>query len=398
MTLPLEGIRILAVTQYGAGPFGMLQLADLGADIIKIENPGSKGDVGRTVPPYLEEGVNDSIYFQSFNRNNRSVTLNLVNPKGVEVFHRLTKSCHGVFSNLRGDLPTRMGLRYKDLKAINPKIVTCHLTGYGMDNSRSASPSYDMLIQGETGWMDITGEPGGAPQRSGVPVVDFAGGYNAAFALVSGILRAQISGKGCDLDVSLYDTAVAMLNYMGTWHLTRAHDVMRQPGSSHPSQVPSGVFKTSDGWIVYTCAKEEFFARLSDIVGRPEWKEDPRFLRFADRLKNREVLVPMLQDLFVEKTTGEWLDLMGPDFPAARVNTVATALAEPFLEERQLMHTMEHPVFGTVRTLGSPVKADSPRIKAAIAPPLGAHTDEVLTSLAGYSLDEVEALRREGAV
>ncbi len=376
----------------------MLQLAELGADIIKIENPLTRGDVARTVPPYLEEGVNDSIYFQAFNRNTRSLTLNLQLPQGTEVLHRLIKVSHGVYSNLRGDLPTRMKLRYRDLEPVNPAIVTCHLTGYGLDNSQSRRPSYDMLVQAETGMMEITGEPGAPPARSGIPIVDFAGGYNSAFALVSGILKAQMTGKGCDLDVSLFDTAVSMLSYMASWHLTRGAEIRREPDSSHPSQVPSGVFPTKDGWIVIMCAKEEFFQSLCDILGHGEWKDDRRFRRFADRLGNRSILVPLLKEEFKRKTAKEWLDLMGNAVPSAPVHDIAHALTDPFLQERDLVLEMEHPAFGSIRAIRSSVKSDAAPSEPRPAPTVGQNTDEILTELGGYSPDEVKALRTAGVL
>lgn len=398
MGLPLEGIRILAVTQYGAGPWAMLQLAELGAEIIKIENPLTNGDVARRVPPYLVEGVNDSIYYQSFNRNSRSITLNLQKAGSREVLERLTKVSHGVFSNLRGDLPTRMRLRYKDLKSVNPRIVTCHLTGYGLDNSRSARPSYDHLIQGETGFMELTGEPGGLPQRCGVSVVDFAGSYNAAFALTTGLLKAQMTGEGCDLDVSLHDTAISMMNYLAAWHLSRRQELRRQPDSSHPAQVPIGLFQTNDGALMIMCAKEEFYQSLCEKLGRPEWKDDGRFKRFADRLANREVLVPMLKQELRRRSTAEWLDLFGNEVPCAPVRTPAAALADPFLQERGMLVEMEHPELGTVRGVAAAVRTDAGRAKARPGATMGADTEDVLRALGGYSTKEIGTLRWDGVV
>ena len=398
MALPLEGIRIVALSQFGAGPYGTLQLADLGAEIIKIEDPSTKGDVSRRVPPFLEPGVNDSIYFQSFNRNKKSVTLDLRQPRGTEVLHRLVKASHGLYSNLRGDLPTRLGLTYATMGKVNPAIVCCHLSGYGLGNSRSADPAYDYLIQGESGHMAITGEPGGPPARSGIPIVDLAGAVASAFGMSAGIIQALRTGKGCDVDVSLYDTLTSMMSYMAAWHLTRGFEVRREPNSSHPTLVPSQNFETRDGWIVIMCAKEEFYQKLCDLLERPEWKSDPRFKTFADRLANRTEVSAMVQEEFLKRTTEELLLLLKGKVPCAPVLDFAEAMVNPLLTEREMVLETQHPIFGTVKTMRSVVKIPGETTPGRRAPDLGEHTDEVLRDVAGYSATEIAALRHAGVV
>ncbi len=215
--LPLQDIRIISIEQYGAGPFATLHLADLGAEVIKIEDPSVGGDVGRYVPPYSED--EDSLFFEAFNRNKKSLSLNLNTPAGRGVFEDLVKVADVVYSNLRGDVPKKMRITYEDLKSFNPSIVCCSLTGFGMDGPRSQEPGYDYILQGLAGWMDVTGEPDGPPTKSGLSMVDYSGGLISAIALLAAVHAARRDGIGMDCDVSLYDTAIGMLTYPAAWHL-----------------------------------------------------------------------------------------------------------------------------------------------------------------------------------
>ena len=215
---PLTGLRIVAVEQFGAGPFGTLLLADLGAEVIKIEDPAAGGDVGRTVPPGAADG--SSLYFEAFNRGKRSIALDLTSPGGREVFSRLVATADAVYNNLRGDLPDRLGLTYAALSEINPAIVCVSLSAYGREDPRRAEPGYDALVQAEAGWASLTGEPGSPPARSGLPMADYAAGLVAACGLLAGIVDARRTGRGRDLDTSLFDTALAMLSYQATWWLS----------------------------------------------------------------------------------------------------------------------------------------------------------------------------------
>jgi len=280
---PLEGVRILAVEQFGAGPYGTMALADLGAEVIKIEDPTTRGDVSRTVPPYrLTE--TDSIYFQALNRNKKSLVLDIRPREGREIFHRLVKVSDAVYNNLRGDVPRKIGITYDALKAVNPKIVCCSLTGFGMTGPRAAEPGYDYLMQGYAGLMSITGEPGAPPAKFGVSVIDLCGGYVSALGLAAGVIRARATGLGCDVDVGLLDTAVSLLNYLGVWHLNRGYLPTKLADSAHASLVPSQVFPTRDGHIIVMCFKEKFWQELCEILGAPELADDPRFKTFDVRL------------------------------------------------------------------------------------------------------------------
>jgi len=393
---PLDSVRVIAFEQYGAGPWGTMHLADLGAEIIKIEDPESGGDVARYVPPYT--GKQDSVYFQSFNRNKKSMTLNLRHHESRVVLHRLVASSDGVFNNLRGDLPSKLGLDYATLGRIKPSIVCCSLSAFGNRGRRVSEPGYDYVMQAYAGWMSLTGEPGTPPQRAGLSLVDYTAGIQSVLGIVSAILRARETGLGCDVEVSLFDNAISQLGYVGAWHLTQGYNPHRMPDSSHPSQVPSQILPTKDGWMVVMCAKEKFFQDLVSIMGSPQLASDPRFGTFADRLENRETLVPILKGLSRKKTTKEWLELLVGRVPCGPVNTVEEALADPQTAEDDMVIEMDHPTWGTVRELASPIKINDGLNKHRLAPQLGEHTDQVLRDYAGASDEEIQAWRQSGVL
>lgn len=393
---PLNGVRIVAVEQFGAGPWGTMLLADLGAEIIKVENPRTRGDIGRYIPPYTVE--QDSLYFQSFNRNKKSITLNLQHPRVREVLDPLVGVSDGVLNNLRGDLPTSLGLDYASLGQVNQSIVCASLSAFGRTGVRAAEPGYDYLMQGYAGWMSITGEPGGPPQKTGLSLVDLSAGGMIALGLVSAILRARETGLGCDVDVNLFDTALSELCYVGAWHLTKGYQPERTDDSSHPSQIPSQVLPTEDGWLVVMCAKEKFYQNLVRILGAPELADDTRFRCFEDRLKNRDALVPMLKDLSRKKTTAEWLDLLKGQVPCAPVNSVEEAFQDPQVAEDEMIIEVKHPELGVVRQVASPIKISDYDIEHRRGPRMGEHTDEVLVGYLDISPEVVAELRREGVL
>jgi len=293
--LPLSGLRVLAVEQYGAGPFGTSYLADLGAEVIKIENHKDGGDVGRTVGPHFF-GAEDSHFFQTFNRNKKSITLDLKHPDGQAVFQRLAASADAVLDNLRGDLPPKLGLTYDRLKEVNPKIVCTHLSAYGRVGSRTAWPGYDYLMQAETGHLSLTGEPDGPPTRYGLSIVDLMTGLVAAFGLLAGVIKARETGIGMDIDTSLFDVALHNLNYPGTWFLNGGTVTGRTARSGHPSLVPSQLYRTQDGWLFIMCNKAKFWPLLCQELGHPEWSDDPELVSFKTRLANRDRVTRLLDD------------------------------------------------------------------------------------------------------
>ena len=393
---PLDGLRILAVSQFGAGPFGTQMLADLGADIIKIEDPGVGGDSARYVPPF--QGEADSPYFQSFNRGKRSVSLNLRHPDGQAVLHDLVRVSDAVFNNARGDLPDKLGLTYDVLKAINPRVVCCSLTGYGRTGPRAAEPAFDYLVQGYAGYMAVTGEPDGPPGKCGVSVIDFAGGYAAMVGLMVGLFDAQRTGVGRDVDISLLDTAVSMLSYFAVWTLNRDWIAERTRSSAHQTIVPAQNFPTRDGWIVIFCNKDKFWRDLVETLGAPELAEDARFRTFADRFANKDALLPLLQARFATRTTSEWLDRLRGRVPCAPVNDVRQALADPQVLARDMIVEVEHPDFGPLREVRSPVRTEGEIRHPARAPRLGEHTDLILREVLSYSDGTIARLRATGVI
>lgn len=379
--LPLTGVTILAVEQYGAGPFGTMLCADLGADVIKIENPGEGGELGRRVGPYFFSPGN-SHFYQSLNRNKRSITLNLKSPEGSAIFRQLAASADAVLNNLRGDQPEKLGLDYKALRDVNPHIVCAHLSAYGRTGSRKTWPGFDYLMQAEAGYLSVTGEPDGPPSRMGLSIVDFMTGLMTAFAMTSAIIGARASGQGQDVDVSLFDTALQNLSYLSVWYLNEGKVQGREPRSGHPSLTPSQLYRTRDGWIFIMCNKENFWPPLCKAIGRPEWIEDTRFATFKARLDNRLELSRLLDEALSARTTADWMVDFAGAVPAAPVLDIAAALDNPFVAEREGIRTYTGSSHGgDVRMLASPIRVPGEALPARAAPALGEHTVEVLRNL-----------------
>jgi crotonobetainyl-CoA:carnitine CoA-transferase CaiB-like acyl-CoA transferase len=395
VTLPLADVRVLAVEQFGAGPWGTLQLADLGADVIKIEDPAVRGDVGRYVPPF-QEGES-SLFFETFNRNKRSVSLDLRHPEGRAVFEDLVRVADVVYSNLRGDQPAKLRLVYDDLKDVNPRIVCCSLSGFGMTGPRAGEGGYDYMMQGLAGWMDLTGEPDGPPTKSGLSLVDLSGGYVSTIAVLAGLWRMRRDGVGCDCDISLFETALHELVYVATWAATKGYTPPRRRNSAHPSIVPFQNFATADGWIVVACPKPKFWERFCGAIERPELAADERFADFAARDRNRDELTPLLERALVERTSAEWLAIFAAaGVPSAPVNDVATALEDPQARARGDVVEFEHPDLGRVRQVASPLRLSGAERPPGRGPFRGEHTEQVLVELCGYEPERVRELATAG--
>lgn len=391
--LPLAGVRIVAVEQYGAGPFGTQHLADLGAEVIKIENPNDGGDVGRAVGPYFF-GADDSHFYQSFNRNKKSVTLDLKKPDGREALRRLARDADVVFNNLRGDLPAKLGLTYEQLKDVNPKIVCGHLSAYGRTGSRAAWPGYDYLMQAEAGYLSVTGEPDGPPARMGLSIIDLMTGTTAAMGLLAGVIGARSTGIGRDIDVSLFDVALHNLCYVATWYKNAGKAIGREKRSAHPSLTPSQLYKTRDGWIFIMCNKEKFWGVLAQCIGKPEWAEAPHYRTFKDRLANRDRLTEELDAVLQARTTDDWMKQFAGKVPAAPVYDIAQALESDFVAEQQRLIDFDH-ASGPVRMVASPVRAGAHPTRPA--PTMGQNTSEVLRQ-AGYTEQQVAHLKELGVI
>jgi crotonobetainyl-CoA:carnitine CoA-transferase CaiB-like acyl-CoA transferase len=410
LNLPLSGFRILSAEQYGAGPYGTMFLAQLGAEVIKIEPPEKDGqpggdtsaeaspggDTARHVGPHWLR-ANESLYFQSFNLNKRSLTLDLARPEGQAVLHRLVKGAHAVANNLRGDVPARVGLTHAALSAVNPAIVCAHLSAYGRDNARAAWPGYDYLMQAEAGFCHLTGEPDGPPTRFGLSMVDFMTGTMMATGLLAALLQAARTGRGCDVDVDLFSAALHQLSYPAVWYLNAGDVTPRAPRGAHPSATPSQMFRARDGWMFVMAQLPKFWAVLADRIGHPELKDDPRFATPADRLANRAALTELLDSLFSAHPVAHWQALLQGHVPVAPVNRLDEALDNPWLETVAMTDTVSHPDRERLRVLANPIRIDGSRLPSRAGPLLGADTDALLAEH-GYAPAEIAALRGQGIV
>ena len=392
--LPLRGLRVLTFENFGAGPFGSMYLADLGADVIKIENREQGGDATRGMGPFFL-GEHDSHFFQTFNLNKRSLTLNLKTAEGQALFRRLVKTSDAVLNNLRGDQPDKLGLTYAALESANPKVVCAHLSAYGRDNERRAWPGYDYLMQAEAGYLHLTGEPGTPPARMGLSIVDFMTGITTALALISAIWGAQRSGHGRDVDVSLFDVALHQLTYPGAWYLNAGTPTERLPRSSHPSAVPVQLFRTKDGWIFVMCMTDKFWQALLGALGREDLGANPEFATIEARRRHRDRLTEVLDAVFVTDTTAAWLGKLQGLMPASPVYDLPQALDNPYIRQIGMLRDLPHPQQPDYRVLANPIKLDGQRLPSRVAPRLGEHTDEILRSV-GFTAGELAALKDHG--
>ena len=390
MTLPLEGVRILTVEQYGAGPFGTMWLADQGAEVIKVEQPEG-GDYARVLGPYWFDN-GESQWFHAYNRNKKSLTLDLESSDGRAVLLDLVASADALTSNLRGDVPEKLGLTYEHLKDANPQIVCAHLSAYGREGTRASWPGFDYLMQAETGYFSLTGDPDNEPTRFGLSVVDQMTGVGLAYAALAGIIGARGSGVGGDLDISLFDVALSNLGYPAMWYLNNGHLQQRLARSAHPSLTPCQIYKTADGWIYLMCNKEKFWPVLAAALGHPEWADDPRFKTFKERFEARPLIQDMLDEALSAKTTAEWLIDFAGTVPASPILDVGEAMENPFVKDEGRLQDIELEGHGTYRYLRPPVQAATPA-PANPAPKLGEHTDDVLAGL-GYDEVKLAALRK----
>lgn len=391
---PLAGTRIIAVEQYGAGPFGTMYLADLGAEVIKVEDPGMGGDVSRYIPP--GQSGTDSLFFEAFNRSKRSISLDLKSTAGREVFERLVATANAVFSNLRGDQPERLRITYRHLAHVNPRIVCVALTGYGSAPGQALLPGYDALVQAESGWASLTGGPDDPPTKSGLSLADYICGLTAMIGLLAGVRDAERTGVGRDIDTNLYDSALAMLSYPATWFLSSGFETRRLPLSAHPSVVPFQFFRTADGYVAVACPKERFFQDLVRVMDLPELATDERYASFSARGRHRDEVLARLSARFAERTTAEWLGSLRGVVPIAPVRSMAEALDVDELTERGMLAEYEDETFGRVRSVGLPLHVGGFEPTYRPGPSLGQDTDALLSEL-GYGADDVVRLRAAGA-
>ena len=397
---PLQGVRILEMSQAIAGPVAARTLGDLGAEVIKIEQPGS-GDMSRRIGPHFLGG--ESAYYLNFNRNKSSVTLDLRTPQGQEVLHRLVGVSDVVFDAFRPSVLDRLGLDYETLKAINPSIIACSLSAFGQEGPYRERPGFDGIVQAMGGGMSVTGNPGQAPVFMGFPVGDMVGGYMAALSIASALYGRRVTGEGRRLDISLLDVQIGLQAHLGQFYLVSG-EVPQPIGSGHPSNLPVGAYQCADGrYMQVHCASQEFAMKTlrmmsGEVRALQGMDEDDRFTTAPARIENREALEEALSSGFATKPRDEWEGLLLKwDVPGGPVNNIAEALADPQVQLRDMVVEIDHPVAGTYRTAGNPIKDGSPD---SFTPPptLGQDTAAVLTGLLGYSDAEVSDLRESGAI
>ena len=395
MSYPLEGVRVLELGQIIAGTYGSQVLSDLGAEVIKIETP--EGDLGRipSVAPY--RGL--SGLFLTFNRNKQSIVINLKNTDGCKLFYDLVKVSDVVIDNFRPGVLERLAIDYPILSKINPRIIQCSVTGFGSSGEYKDYPALDLNIQAISGHMAITGEPGRPPVRVGVPLADISGGIYASKGILAALYEREHTGKGRRIEISMFDTMLHLLTYIGTMWLTNG-EVPKPPGSAHDYSVPWQAFATSDGYVVVATRQENFWKKLCAVLEHADLADDPLFADNATRVKNRKVVIPRLEEIFRTRTAADWLKrLRNAGVPAAPVNNVDNAFAEPPVAEREMIVEYDHPQVGKVRLPGNPIKMDGMgETISNPAPMLGEHTDAILKSLLHLSAQEITALRASGAV
>ena len=394
MMKPLAGIRVLAIEQFGAGPYGSMYLAELGAEVIKIENRATGGDPSRQSGS-VTLADDDSAYFQAFNLAKKSVTLNLKSDEGRALFHELVKKSDVVWNNLRGSQPAKMRLTYNDLKGVKPDIICTHISAYGRDNDRADWPGYDYLMQAECGFLSVTGEPGTPPSRFGLSMIDFMTGVVAALGCVSALLARPNQG-GRDVDISLFDVALHQLTYPGTWYLNHGIETGRVARSAHPYNTPVQLYKTRDGWIFIMCMTDKFWQLLLERSEHTELADDSRFNSMAGRAENRDALTEVLDEIFQTQDTDHWFEKLQTYIPVAPVYDLPNALDNPFVASIGMMQTMTHREFGEYRGLSNPIKIDQQRLQTHCGAALGADNQEILGD--GLGVEDLEDLATRGVI
>jgi len=395
MALALDGVRILELGQIIAGTYGSQVLTDLGAEVIKIETP--EGDLGRIPSVAPHKGI--STLFLTFNRNKKSVVINLKTDEGRALFYDLVKVSDVVIDNFRAGVLERLKIDYATLSGINPRIIQCSVTGFGSDGAYKDFPALDLVIQAISGYLSITGEPGRPPARVGIPLADMSGGIFSCKAILAALYQREKTGKGSRVETSMFDGMLNLLSYMATHYLT-AGDVPTPQGTAHEFTVPWQAFAAQDGYLVIATRQENFWKKLCGVLERPELADDPRFATNPNRLEHRATLVPMLEDILRQRTVKAWLEkLYAAEVPAAPVNNLAQAFAEPPVAERDMIVEYDHPQVGRVRLPGNPIKFEGAgKTTSHPAPLLGEHTDAVLRELLKLPAARIAQLRQQGVV
>ena len=403
MAGPLQGVRVLDLSRVLAGPWAGQNLADLGAEVLKIERPGVGDDSRAFGPPWIKDrqgrDTKDSAYFTSANRGKKSVTVNLSSREGQDLVRQLAAKSDVLIENYKfGDL-ARYGLGYEDLHAINPRLIYCSVTGFGQTGPYRERPGYDFMIQGMGGMMSVTGEPGAEPQRAGVPIADIITGMYASIAICAALAHRATSGKGQHLDLALLDSQIALLAYQNT-NFFATGKPPRRIGNLHPNIVPYQPFRCADGEVILACGNDNLYRRFCEAAGCPELANDARFATNGKRVENRDELKRLLDAIFAKRTKKEWGELLdAAGVPNGPINDIAQVFAEPQVQARGVRIEVEHPVAGRLPMVASPMRFSATPIEHRTPPPrLGEHTDAVLKEILGKSDAEIARLRGCGAL
>ncbi|MFQ5916067.1 MAG: CaiB/BaiF CoA transferase family protein [Nitrospinota bacterium] len=393
---PLDGIRVLDLSQVVVGPYCTMLLGDLGAEVIKIERPGRGDDTRDWGPPFLDS---ESAYFLCLNRNKKSVTLNLKDPQGLKVLMDLSAKSDVFIENFKPGTLERLGAGYEAISKVNPRMIYCSVSAYGPTGPYRNYPGYDVIVSAVGGLMSITGEKDGPPVKVGVAITDVSTGILAHGSILAALWARERTGKGQKVDLSLLETQVAVLINQASNYLLGGV-VPHRWGSCHPSIVPYRDFKASDNYVVIGAGNDNLFRRLCDALEHPEWADDPRFQTNPDRVKNRDALEGLIQEVIQTRTGDEWFHLISEaGVPCGPVNTIDRVFQDPQVLHRGMVQEVDHPKAGRIRLTGVPVKFSETPAEVRIPPPvLGEHTEEVLRDLLGYDEGRIDSLRKRGVV
>ena len=404
---PLSHIRVLDLSRVLAGPWAGQNLADLGAEVIKVERPKTGDDSRAFGPPWLKneagENTKEASYYLAANRGKKSITIDLSKPEGQALVRDLAAQCDVLIENYKfGDL-ARYGLGYEDIAKVNPKLIYCSVTGFGQTGPYRERPGYDFMVQGMSGLMSVTGEPdgatGGGPMRVGIPIIDILTGMYASVAICAAVANRAETGKGQHLDLALLDTAMAFLSIQGMTYLTTGVAPGRI-GNSHPTIVPYQVFPTADGNVVLACGNDNLFGKFCIAAGCSELVTDPRFAKNAGRVQNRDVLVPLLMQVFAKRTTAQWVEVLEQaGVPNGPINSIAQAFDEEQVRDRGMRFDLPHPTGDNVPMIASPMKFSATPLAHNTPPPtLGQHTDEILAAALNLNAAKIAELRAAGVI
>jgi len=389
MSQVLKGIKVLDLTRALAGPYCTMLLADYGAEVIKVELPGTGDDTRGWGPPFIQ---GESAYFLSINRNKKSLTLDMKNPKSKDILERMIKQSDVLVENFRPGAADRLGLGYEQVKKLNPKIIYCSISGFGQDGPYRELPGFDQTLQGMGGMMSITGEPDGPPMKVGVAIADISGGMFAGFGIMLALFHREKTGKGQWVDTSLLDSQIAWLTYRAGEFFVSGK-LPEKVGSGHPMIVPYQAFKAKDEYINIAVGNDQLWKRFCKVINMENIMDDPKFATNAKRVENRKELIAILSKIIETKTGAEWLKLLeDAGIPAGPIYTLDKLFSDPQVLHRKMMVELTHPKAGKIKVTGVPVKlSEAPGEITAPPPLLGQHNKEVLKDL-GYSAEEIEKL------